>query len=351
MSSSATTRPKIDWTLNEKEFLDKLPYAVTPTSLKGVYAVNAPPAGFDLNRATAAELVKQGVLWRRPTPSDPPGVQQAWQKFASREWSAQDRIVPVLEPQIGRTHNLRQPLKKVTENNYLNGAWSGAATASGGPYNGILGYWYIPTVSKASEPASSAPSYDSTVGIAYDSSSWVGIDGFDITVTSNDVLQAGIEQYVDTSGKAHCVAWYEWYGPIGPPPAYVNQTNILNFPVAPGNEVYVLVQYVSKTAGSISMANVTTGQHFSITLAPPPGATFSGNTVEWIVEDPDGGEGTNTALAKFTQVQFTSAIACTAAGGFNNPQNDDTCNIETNGGKVLTKVALASDTVTIDFIG
>jgi hypothetical protein len=256
-----------------------------------------------------------------------------------------------LEPQVGRKHFLRQKPKKLSEANYVNGAWAGAATASGGPYSGVIGYWYVPTVSKASEPQSSAPSYDSGHGIAYDSSSWVGIDGFDVTVASNDVLQAGVEQYVDTSGKAHYVAWYEWYGPVGPPPAYVDQTNITNLPVSPGNEIYVSVQYVSKTAGSIYIANVTTGQHFSLTLAPPPGATFSGNTVEWIVEDPDGGEGTNTALAKFSQVQFTNAIACTAAGGTNNPENDDTCNIETNGGKILTKVILGSNTVTVDFIG
>jgi Peptidase A4 family len=171
------------------------------------------------------------------------------------------------------------------------------------------------------------------------------------------VLQAGVEQYVDDKGVAHYVAWYEWYGPIGPPPAYVDQVNIYvgtppaPLAVSPGDEVVAYVNYVSKTAGSVYFGNITTGQHFSITLAPPSGATFAGNTAEWIMEDPDGGEDYETALAKFTPVVFTNAIACTAAGGSNNPASDNTCNVETTGGKVLTKVTTGTDTLTIDFIG
>jgi hypothetical protein len=165
------------------------------------------------------------------------------------------------------------------------------------------------------------------------------------------VLQAGVEQYVDTAGKLHYVAWYEWFTAGDTTPPYVYQTNIANLPVKAGDEVSVSVQYQGKTSGYIYFANVTTGLHTSVTLAPPPGATFSGNTVEWIMEDPDEGEFSNTALAKFTPVVFSSAIACTASGSTNNPQNDDTCNIETLGGKTLPRVELASDMVTIDFIG
>jgi Peptidase A4 family len=350
MSSVLTSAPP-GWELDEQAFLQKLPYPVTKTNLKGVYAGVAPPDDFDPNTASPSELIKNGILWRRPTAADPPALRAAWDKVFSRKWLAKDRVVPVLEPQLGRRHNLRKPLRKVSDTNYLGGAWSGAFADSGGPYTGCIGYWVIPTVSKASEPQSSPGSYDASVGIAYDSSSWVGIDGADITVTSNDVLQAGVQQYVDTKGNAHYVAWYEWYGPVGPPPAYVDQVNITSVPVSPGHEVYVSVQYVSKTAGSIYFGNITTGLHFSITLAPPSGATFAGNTVEWIMEDPDGGEDYGTALAKFTPVVFTNAIACTAAGGTNNPASDNTCNIETTGSKVLTKVTTGTDTLTIDFIG
>lgn len=336
---------------DEKSFLQKLPYSVTPTSVQGVYAGVPPGDDFDPNTASAAALVKAGILFRRPTASDSPALQAAWKNAFSQKWLAKNFVVPVLEPQIGRTHQLRQKPKEVSNGNYLGYAWAGAATATGGPYTGVIANWIVPSVSKASEPASSSPSYDSGVGIAYDSSSWVGIDGFDFSVVSNDVLQAGVEQYVDTSGKAHYVAWYEWYTAGDTTPSYVYQTNFANLPVTAGNEVSVCVLYQGKTAGYISFGNVTTGKYTSVTLAPPKGATFSGNTVEWIVEDPDGGESTNTALAKFSPVTFNSALACTASGGTNNPQADNTCNIETLGGKVLTKTILGNETVTVDFIG
>ena len=110
------------------------------------------------------------------------------------------------------------------------------------------------------------------------------------------------------------------------------------------------MQHVSNnTAGYIFFANETTGQNFSITLAPPPGATFQGNTIEWIMEAPDGGEPISS-LPSFTPVTFTSAIGC-GPGVYGNPLNGDTANVETTGGKVLTSVSVGNYTVTIDFIG
>ena len=100
----------------------------------------------------------------------------------------------------------------------------------------------------------------------------------------------------------------------------------------------------------INFGNNTTGQHFSITLAPPPGAAFTGNCVEWIMEAPDGGEPV-AALPKFTAVTFSNAAGCTLnAQTVANPQNGDFININ-NGNQTLTKVTLGNDTVTVDFIG
>ena len=109
-----------------------------------------------------------------------------------------------------------------------------------------------------------------------------------------------------------------------PAPAYVYQTNITNFPVKPGDTLNCSVQYLNSVAGQINFANQTSGQHFSITLAPPPGASFSGNSAEWIMEAPDGGEPISS-LPRFTPVNFTSAFACSAGGKtVGNPQNGDT---------------------------
>jgi hypothetical protein len=118
--------------LDEEAFLQKIPYPVTPTNLKGVYAGVAPPDDFDPNTASQSDLLKNGTLWRRPTAADPPSLRAVWQKVFSRKWLAQDRVMPVMEPQVGRVHILKRAPRKVGDMNYLGGAWAGAATFSGG---------------------------------------------------------------------------------------------------------------------------------------------------------------------------------------------------------------------------
>jgi|HubBroStandDraft_6_1064221.scaffolds.fasta_scaffold221224_2 hypothetical protein len=340
---STTATKKAGFVYDEAALRQRIPYPLVPTNLHGAYTSPMPPSGFDPQKASAADLIKHGVLWRRPAAGDRPELTKAWQKLFSRQWLEKDRIVPHLEPQEGKTHVLRKALRKVSDQNFLNGAWAGAGIR-GGSWTTVIGYWNIPTVSKPSEP-------QGTEG-GWNSSSWLGIDGFDIGIVSNDVLQAGIEQRVSANGQASYVAWFEWFAPqqAGSPP-YIFQTNITNFPVSPGQQIYCSVQYVNNnTAGYIYLANETTGQHFPITLAPPPGATFKGNSIEWIMEAPDGGEPTS-ALPKFTPVKFTSAIGCGANSAVGNPQNGDTANVETVNGKVITAVKLGNDTVEIDFIG
>ncbi len=326
-------------TFDEKAFLAKFPYKLQPTNLKGVYLTPAPPDGFDPQTASQTEHSKLGLLWRKPDSSEP-RLKAAWDKFFSRKWLAKDRIVPEMHPQIGRTHNLKVLPKKVSDTSYLGSVWAGAGTKTGS-WTTVVGYWTIPTVSKPTEP-------QGTEG-GWNSSSWLGLDGFFV---SNDVVQAGIQQHVSASGVATYVAWYEWFAPQVPgSPPYIFQTNIANFPVSPGQQVYCSVQYVNnKTAATISFANEATGQHFSITLAPPPGASFNGSSVEWIMEAPDGGE-PHSSLPKFTPVTFTSAIACGNNNTTANPQTGDIMNIETSSGKVLTSTTVGNDTTTISFIG
>jgi Peptidase A4 family len=246
--------------------------------------------------------------------------------------------VPRSEPQIGRTHNLRGS-KQVGDSSYTSHNWAGGVLA--GTWTGAVGFWQIPTVSMPGEPQGSAGGWDS--------SSWVGIDG---AYGSDDVLQAGVAQAVDASGNASYVAWYEWYAPPQPDsPSYINQTNISNFPVSPGDTVYCLVQYVSNnTAGQISFANETTGQYFTITLAPPPGASLSGNCAEWIMEAPSIGS-TSTVLPDFTPVTFTSASCCGPDNTTGDPVNGDTYTQVSAAGIVSTAETLASGTVTISYTG
>jgi hypothetical protein len=314
----------------------RMPYELVPTALAGAFISPAPPDDFDPNTASPAALIKHGFLWRRPRPGDDPALHTAWERAFSRRWRAEDRLVPELEPQVGKTHQLKRatPAAGIDVNTNL---WAGSVVP--GNWTGVIGYWVIPAVT---EPLQA----QGTRG-GWDSSSWVGIDGvFD----SDDVLQAGVEQAIDVNGNAHYTAWYEWFAPIqsGSPP-YVFQTNILNFPVSPGQTIYCSVLYLSDhSAGQVYFANESTGQHFSITLAPPPGATFNGSSAEWIMEAPDGGEPT-TSLPIFTPLTFTSAICC-GPGTAGNPSAGDTYNI-VGFGTVLTSVTLGLDSVTIDYAG
>jgi Peptidase A4 family/Tachylectin len=343
-TSASSISASSEWVFDEEAFLKKIPFRVVPTNLKGAYSVVAPPDDFDPNTASASELIKNGILWRRPTAGDPPALQEAWQKFFSRKWVAKDRAVPVFQPPAARKHILKRPPRKTSDTTtYASNVWSGAATLSGGPYTGVVGMWKVPSVLRPPWP----PSTSGSGSNPYESSSWVGLDGY---LVSGDVLQAGVEQYVDGSGKGHYQAWYEWYDDIDYEknigPGYVNQTSIPTVPVNAGDEIFVSVQYIGKSFGYLWLANRTTGKHFTIVLAPPPNAPFNGSTVEWIMEDPDFGEDA-TALAKFTPVIFTNAIACTAAGGTNNPANCDILNIETSGERVLTSASVGNYTATI----
>ncbi len=335
--STTTKRPVLD----EEAFVRKVPYPLIPTNIPGAFTTPAPPDDLDPNAASQEELTRHGLLWRKPRAGDPPSMAAAWEKVFGRRWESKDRITPHIEPQPGKTHVLKN-LKK-TDANYTSTAWSGCAL-EGGPWTTVLGQWAVPTVSKPTEP-------QGTEG-GWNSSSWLGIDGFFI---SNDVLQAGVQQKVNSAGQASYVAWYEWFVP-GPYTQqelqaypYIFQANIPNFPVSPGQTVYCSVQYVSKTAGAIYFANDITGQHFSITLMPPTGANFNGSTMEWIMEAPDGGEPTSS-IPKFTPVNFTSAFGCSGST-VGNPQNGNIVNLVNTSGKPLTSVSLASDEVTIDFIG
>lgn len=324
----------------EENFHTKLPYRVTPAKLKGVYLHPTPPADFDVNKATQEELTKQGLLWRKPNSSHPPAVHDLWDRFFSNNWDPKKRIEPEFEPQVGRTHNLKDKPVKQSATSYLDTVWAGAGKNTG-TWTTCVGSWIIPTVGVPPEGQGREGGWNSA--------SWVGIDGM---FTSDDVLQAGVEQRVDFNGNARYYAWYEWYAPALPnSPPYIWMTIIPNFPVKPGQQVYCNVQYLDHTAGIISFANDTTGEHFSITLAPPPGATFNASSCEWIMEAPDGGEPISS-LPRFSPVIFTGALACSPNDtAIMTPGNSDILNIRDANNKVLTNTTVNGETCTIVFIG
>ena len=622
-----------------ESFRKSLPFEVVPTNVEGAYATANLPTDHDVESPSRTTLLKRGIVFRKPGANDRPGVVKAWERAFGPQGLAEKAIVPVLQPQMGLTHHLRRPVAKV--NTAFTGTqWAGSVVR--GTWVSATGNWTVPTVSQPTEAQGTSGGWDS--------SSWVGIDGFNGTgyTGSNDVLQAGVQQFVSARGVASYVAWFEWFVPTAaqgtitgisngktilgettpmapaltslnghiylawrgdgndqmniaystdnggsfhnklitgdtttdtpaicahngnlflawkgdgndnlnvaqvgvnvdgaptgfvnkitlgdtsptspalasnngtlylawkgdsndnlnvlsstdegrtfgdkmtspessdaapalaanngqlfmawkgsgndnlnvavvdtdvstgnatgisrktilgdtspqPPslvglngylflswkgdsndnlnvmvsldngvtfggkmtspetspngtaltanngqvfvswkgdgndqinvaplsvvgfaePAYQNQTNIANFPVSPGDKMTCAVSYLANTAGVINFSNQTTGQRFTVTLAPPAGATFSGETVEWIMEAPGGGLPT-TSLPKFTAVAFTSAFGCNSGDTVvANPQTSDTVNI-VSGASTLTSVSTGDDTVTISFTG
>ncbi len=313
----------------------RAPFELHKTSLPGVFRPPSLPAGFDLRTASDAAMLQQGIMFRKPVASDPPAAHALWDTIASRKWV---QVVPEFEPQPGKTHFLRRPPQKQTDGSFTDNAWSGAVL--NGTWAGVIGAWTIPTVSTPPEPQGQEGGWHS--------SSWVGIDGGNSG--SNDVIQAGIEQHVDANGTATYVAWYEWYAPIVPnSPSYVNQVNITNLPVKPGQQMSCFIT-LGNGVGHIQFGNVTTNQYVQLALAPPPGASANGDTAEWIMEAPDFGEPTSS-LPRFTPVVFTGALACSSGlTTIGNPDKGDVWNI-VGFGKTLTSVTLGDNEVTIDFTG
>jgi Peptidase A4 family len=349
MSSKDT---RTDFDRAERTSHHEFPCPTIATNLKGAYAIPAPSADFDPEKASNEELIKHGIFWRRPHPHENPAIVRAWRRAFSRERMKIERIVPELEVRHGETHLLGRLHKRVTDTSFVTGTWAGAGIRGGGPWGGIVGTWEIPTVSKPSEP-------QGTEG-GWNSSSWVGIDGFNFDITSNDVFQAGVQQSVDAQGNASYVSWFEWYAPQqAGSPSYINQTNFTNLEVNPGNQITCFLALfqmpIIGPLGVILFINETTSTSVMTLLTAPPGATATGNTIEWIMEAPDGGE-PKSSLPNFTPVVFTTAVASRGSGAgadydVGNPQNGDTTNIETADGTILTTVTTGNDTLTIDFIG
>jgi Peptidase A4 family len=344
--------------LDDQAFRRIFPHPLIPTNLKGAYAIPAHSQDFDPNGADPGDLQKHGIYWQRPRPTDNPSLIEAWRKFYSRRWHY---ITPSLEPQTGKTHLLGKRVKPIADYNYLNTIWAGAglqAGMQGGPWTAIMGYWHIPTVST---PPLAPNEYR---GYGWSCSSWLGLDGGSPYITSNDVLQAGVQQAVGLSGQATYVPWFEWYAPSNvypPTPLYIDQTNITNLPVVPGQEMLCIVQYIPLpyigNLGLIILANVTTGDAAQIFLAPPPGATAAGNTVEWILESATVlNLGFEPALPQFTPVVFTSAVAYGPNNStVGNPQYGNTYNINaqdpfTLGDWICTSVTTGNETVSISFL-
>jgi hypothetical protein len=222
------------------------------------------PDGFDPTTASDEELQAYGYP-RRPDPNDKKAYGM-WQRAVGTT-----RIAAELVPNPGRFHRPNQRLATVSAvkntTKVLSGNWSGYSLVGGSPvFDAVVGFWVVPNIDSQ---------FKSFTGY---SSMWVGIDG---NCKCNDLIQDGTEQEW-VNGLAKYSAWIE----------FIPESEIVipNFPVFPGDMIYATSSAGIKDGvitGFYFMANYNTNLSVSASIALPEGATFSGQSAEWIVERTD----------------------------------------------------------------
>ena len=168
--------------------------------------------------------------------------------------------------------------------------WAGAALVGTG-YTGISGTFVVPTPSEPSGGSSST---------TYSASAWVGLDGYTCT---SAILQTGIDLTVK-NGAVSYDAWYEWY------PDYAYDFSGLS--ISAGNTIKLSIVATSKTAGTATIENVSTGKTVSHSFTSESNQLCETNA-EWIVEDFTQNDAL-VPLADFGTVTFTGASVTTASG-------------------------------------
>ncbi len=184
--------------LGDEVFPARLPYPTVPTNLSGVFATAPLPAAFDPKTASDRELLRHGLLWPRPKAGEDGVVRRAWERAFSKPWLAENNIVPEMEIVKGRTHRKRPVLVKETVK--LSNNWSGGEVV--GAFNAVSAFWDVPKVSKPTEKHGKDGGWNS--------GSWIGIGGDPVATGADNLLQAGVLQYVSGNGDATYVAFYEW---------------------------------------------------------------------------------------------------------------------------------------------
>jgi Peptidase A4 family len=281
-----------------------------PTNIPNVHTFVAPPATFN-PLAESPEALQQYGFPPKPDKLKAPEAYNAWAKAVS---APQTRLE---SPQLVQTSVFNGPAQIQSSGeskepaSEFNVNPSNSIAASSSNWSGyvdydnvskpfaksyIYAYWIVPVAQHA---------FGHGLPAGWDwSSQWVGIDGWG----SPDVLQAGTEAdaYLSGSNKAtFYAAWIEWYP--------FSESRISNFPVAPGDEMFVEVWNTSPTVGHAYLLNVTTQQAVAFTFNAPSGTQLVGNSAEWIVERPGVGGG----LAPLTNYVACPFDACYAFGSVN----------------------------------
>jgi hypothetical protein len=279
-----------------------------------------PPEEFDPLRASPDELQEFGLA-APPDASAEPDLFEFW----ARMFKAPLRFIdpqfphPEMLPRLRLPHYRQRPLGVLSRQRRLHSReksrnWSGIYVRP--PHGRRLDYvtarWHVPSPA----PPAREPS-DAVRGGEYRSSIWVGIDGRR-TFPNASLPQIGTSQTVTAAGGAHTAAfgaWWQWW--IKDVPAHNRPVEILNFPVAAGDEILASLLVLPGDDVLFHLKNQTKGIFTAFVVARPPDIIPLGATAEWIVERPTKVDDTLMyALPDYGEVVFEDCGArSTAAGG------------------------------------
>ena len=273
--------------------------AMNQTNMAGVVAYTQPPLGFDPLTASDAALAQYGFP-PRPDSQSAPAAYANWRKLVA---TPQTRIT---DPELQPTNTYHRPAQNLAPQGQLqtpadafpftSSNWSGyAISASFGTFNfdnaAVYAEYVVPIAQQSAGACTGSWVY---------SAQWIGFDGFG----SGDVLQAGSEANAYCLGGNRKTAYYgvyEWY-PAG-------AVKIQKFRVKPGDLMDLEVWYTSASpSGHLYFINYTTQQSVTIGFKQPAGASFAGNSVEWVVERPTLGSNYST-LSHYVAAPFNNAYA------------------------------------------
>jgi hypothetical protein len=289
-----------------------------------VITFDPPPAGFDIQTATDAQLKQYGFPADIANPKDQARYAQLKEQLKGRF----HYVAPTFRVNPEKVHGLNRKSKSANGAE-TSGNWSGAVVyaPAGQSFKWIEGDWVVPNVS--------APTQNSW----YYSASWIGIDGDG----SPDVCQAGVECEVYQSGGTvtrHIYPWFEWYP--------LSEVQITNFAVSPGDMITMLIctsQAAGSTNATVYFTNRTSGASTSVGFNAPSGTKLVGNSAEWIVEAPTV-NGSQSAIADFGEVFFSVCEAVTNSGATVDGGTGDTISLVA-AGKTVAAGALITPTVVL----
>ncbi|OIW24630.1 hypothetical protein CONLIGDRAFT_718516 [Coniochaeta ligniaria NRRL 30616] len=202
--------------------------------------------------------------------------------------------------------------------------WAGAVLVGSG-YKSVTGTFVVPTPKKPSGGSSST---------TYSASAWVGIDG-DTCQTA--ILQTG----VDFNVKGTSVSFDAWE---------TNNKRIdtfSGFSISAGNTIKVTATATSKTGGTVTITNSSTGKTVTHSFSGES-ASLCETNAEWIVEDFEE-NGSLVPFANFGTVKFTGASVTTTSGSTIDTTGAQILDIK-QGSTVYTDCSASGSTVTCTYV-